>query len=80
MGDVSLKKICIYLIRAYQVTPLHAHSMCRFTPTCSEYTIEAIEEYGVIKGIKLGIKRILRCSPHGGFGFDPVVRKENNIK
>ena len=80
MGDVSLKKICIYLIRAYQVTPLHAHSMCRFTPTCSEYTIEAIEEYGVIKGIKMGIKRILRCRPHGGFGFDPVVRKENNIK
>ncbi len=80
MGDVYLKKICIYLIRAYQVTPLHAHSMCRFTPTCSEYTIEAIEEYGVIKGIKLGIKRILRCRPRGGYGFDPVVRKENNIK
>lgn len=54
--------------------------MCRFTPTCSEYTIEAIEEYGVIKGIKLGIKRILRCRPHGGFGFDPVKGKENNIK
>ena len=77
---VCLKKIIIYLIRAYQVTPLHAHSMCRFTPTCSEYMIEAIEEYGLFKGINMGIKRILKCRPCGGFGFDPVKRKENNIK
>lgn len=80
MGDVYLKKICIYLIRAYQITPLHAHSMCRFTPSCSEYTAQAIEEYGVIKGIIMGIKRILKCRPHGEFGFDPVIRKENNNK
>lgn len=71
-----MKKILIYLIRAYQITPLHSHSMCRFTPTCSEYMAEAIEEYGVIKGIKLGIKRIVRCRPRGGFGFDPVKGKE----
>ncbi len=75
-----MKKICIYLIRAYQITPLHSHSMCRFTPTCSEYMCEAIEEYGVLKGINLGIKRILRCRPHGGFGFDPVTKEENNNK
>lgn len=77
MGDGYLKKIIIYLIRAYQITPLHSHSMCRFTPTCSEYMAEAIEEYGVIKGINLGIKRIIRCRPDGGFGFDPVKRKGN---
>lgn len=75
-----MKKICIYLIRAYQVTPFHSHSMCRFTPSCSEYMAQAISEYGVFKGIKLGIKRILKCHPHGGFGYDPVIRKENNIK
>ena len=75
-----MKKICIYLIRAYQITPLHSHSMCRFTPSCSEYMAQAISEYGVFKGIKLGIKRILKCHPHGGFGYDPVIRKENNIK
>ena len=75
-----MKKICIYLIRAYQITPFHSHSMCRFTPSCSEYMAQAISEYGVFKGIKLGIKRILKCHPHRGFGYDPVIRKENNIK
>lgn len=74
---ICLKKLFVYLIRAYQITPLHMHSMCRFTPTCSEYMIDAIEEYGAIKGINLGIKRILRCRPHGGFGIDPVKRKGN---
>ena len=75
-----MKKICIYLIRAYQITPFHSHSMCRFTPSCSVYMSQAIRVYGVFKGIKLGIKRILKCHPHGGFGYDPVIRKENNIK
>ena len=75
-----MEKICIYLVRAYQITPFHSHSMCRFTPSCSEYMAQAISEYGVFKGIKLGIKRILKCHPHGGFGYDPVIRKENNIK
>ena len=75
---MSLKKVCIYLIRAYQVTPLHSHSMCRFMPTCSEYMAEAINEYGVIKGIKLGVKRLLKCHPKGGFGYDPVRSEEKN--
>jgi len=46
--------------------------MCRFTPTCSEYTKIAIEKYGAFKGLKLGIKRILRCHPKGKYGYDPV--------
>ncbi len=70
-----MKKILVYIIRAYQITPLHTHSMCRFTPTCSEYMIDAVSEFGVIKGLKQGIKRILRCRPHGGFGYDPVTKK-----
>ena len=45
---------------------------CRFTPTCSEYTIEALEKYGFLKGIFLGVKRLLKCHPLGGLGYDPV--------
>lgn len=70
-----MKKILLKLINLYQITPLHSHSMCRFTPTCSEYMKEAINNYGVIKGVYLGIKRILRCHPFGKFGFDPVPLK-----
>ena len=51
---------------------MSCHSMCRYTPTCSEYMIEAIKRYGTVKGLKLGIKRILRCNKHGSFGYDPV--------
>ncbi len=74
-----MKKIIIYLIRAYQVIPFIGHDMCRFTPTCSEYMIMAIEEYGVIKGIKLGLKRIKRCRPKGDYGYDPVPLKEEKF-
>ena len=45
---------------------------CRFAPSCSEYGLEAIEKYGGIKGGHLAIKRILRCNPWGGHGYDPV--------
>ncbi len=45
---------------------------CRFTPTCSEYAVEAIKKYGPAKGLWLAIKRISRCHPWGGSGFDPV--------
>lgn len=48
---------------------------CRFTPTCSSYTIEALEKYGVFKGLKLGLIRFSRCNPWGGSGFDPVPNK-----
>ena len=60
------------MIDLYQATPLHTHSMCRFIPTCSEYTKIAVERYGSFKGSYLGIKRILRCHPFGKFGYDPV--------
>ncbi len=69
-----MKKILIKLIDIYQITPLHCHSMCRFTPTCSEYMKECINIYG-IKGIKKGIKRIFRCHPFGKIGYDPVIRE-----
>ena len=69
-----MKKILIFIIQLYQVTPLHSHSMCIFTPTCSQYMIDSLNEYGVIKGLKMGIKRLLRCNPFGKYGYDPVKK------
>lgn len=66
-------KFLILLIRIYQVTlsPFIGRN-CRYTPTCSNYGIEAIKKYGAIKGGWLTIKRILSCNPWGGSGYDPV--------
>lgn len=77
-----MKAILIFIIRLYQVTPLHSHSMCRFVPTCSNYMIDALNEYGLFKGLKLGIKRIWRCHPGGKYGYDPIKRSnyEKSIK
>lgn len=63
------------LIRGYQLTlsPLVGWH-CRFAPSCSDYMREAVIEYGAIKGIALGIKRLARCHPWGGDGYDPVIR------
>jgi putative membrane protein insertion efficiency factor len=74
-----MKKIFIFLIRFYQkaISPSLGKN-CIYTPTCSEYTIEAIKEYGCIKGVIMGIKRILRCRPGKIGGYDPVPKKENN--
>jgi putative membrane protein insertion efficiency factor len=71
------KKIIIFPIRVYQWTlsPLLGKSKCRYMPTCSHYTIEAIEEWGVLKGLWLGAKRISTCHPWGGHGYDPVPKK-----
>ena len=67
------------LIRAYQwvISPLFPPS-CRFTPSCSNYALEAINTFGIFKGGFLSIKRILRCNPWGGHGHDPVPQKEND--
>ena len=70
-----MKRFLIKLIEMYQSISFHSHSLCRYTPTCSEYTKEAIEEYGAIKGSFMGFKRILRCAPWGGSGYDPVPKK-----
>ncbi len=66
-------KIIILLIRVYQYTlsPFFGR-YCRYYPTCSEYSIEAIVKHGSIKGLYLSIKRILSCNPWGGHGYDPV--------
>lgn len=69
-----MKKIIIFFIRIYQNTlSKFIGNQCIYTPTCSEYTIEAIKKYGVFKGCFLGFKRVLRCNPahKGGFDFVP---------
>ncbi len=72
-----LKKVIsfpfIILIKFYQycISPYKMPS-CRFTPTCSAYALEAFKKHGVIKGFYLSIRRILRCHPWGGSGYDPV--------
>ena len=67
-----MKYLIVGVIKIYQYLPLNSHKLCRFNPTCSEYMIEAIKKYGTIKGLYLGIKRILRCHPKGKYGYDPV--------
>jgi putative membrane protein insertion efficiency factor len=68
-----LKSIFILPIRFYQlcISPILPKS-CRFVPSCSEYAIAAITKYGIIHGLYLSVKRILRCNPCGGSGYDPV--------
>jgi putative membrane protein insertion efficiency factor len=74
------RKLLIMTIRFYQlsISPLFPAS-CRYTPTCSQYAIEAIRLHGACRGTLLAIKRICRCHPWGGYGYDPVppVRAKN---
>ncbi|NJK90876.1 MAG: membrane protein insertion efficiency factor YidD [Blastochloris sp.] len=78
------RRVAIVLLRAYQqfLSPLKIFfgvtgGSCRFTPTCSEYAVQAIEKRGLALGIILGLWRILRCQPWGGQGYDPVPLKQN---
>lgn len=71
-----MKKIFIFIINLYKryISPIF-HKLgfdCKYYPTCSEYTKQAIEKYGVIKGCYLGIKRILKCNPFSKGGYDPL--------
>jgi len=68
-----MKKILLAMIRLYQlVLSPFLGQHCRFTPSCSQYTKEAIEKYGAARGSWLGLKRILRCQPFCDGGYDPV--------
>ncbi|MBR1376227.1 MAG: membrane protein insertion efficiency factor YidD [Bacilli bacterium] len=70
-----MKYLLNCLINIYQKLPISSHKYCRYTPTCSEYTKIAINRFGVVKGLKLGIKRIIKCGPWGGYGYDPVPKE-----
>ncbi len=81
-----MKKLLILIIKFYRrfISPIKGllihifspssgeHAGCRFYPTCSEYAIEAIEKYGVLKGSIMAVKRILKCNPFNKGGYDPV--------
>ncbi|TAH60029.1 MAG: membrane protein insertion efficiency factor YidD [Gottschalkiaceae bacterium] len=68
-----MKRLVIYLIKLYQrkISPLKPRT-CRFYPTCSSYSIQAIEKYGLLKGGIKSIKRILKCNPFNPGGYDPL--------
>lgn len=74
----KMKWILIYAIKCYQklLSPLLPPA-CRFIPTCSQYFIEALQYKGLIKGVLLGIYRILRCNPYCHGGYDPVFKDRN---
>jgi len=76
-----MKIILIALIKFYRIalSPL-CPGVCRYKPTCSQYMIEAIEAHGVVKGVWLGIKRLSRCHPWGGSGYDPVPERKSRHK
>jgi len=67
-----MKRILIFIIKIYQKIPGNFHNYCRHIPTCSNYSIQALEKYGSIKGSYLSIKRILRCNPFGKIGIDEL--------
>lgn len=77
-----LKKVLIapfvFLVRIYQtlISPL-TPATCRYQPTCSHYTVEALKTHGLFRGSGLAIKRIFSCHPWGGSGYDPVPKKDD---
>ena len=66
-------RVVLLLLSGYKllVSPLFTGS-CRFNPSCSTYTAQAVREHGALRGLWLGVRRVLRCHPFGGHGFDPV--------
>ena len=68
-----MKKVILSLIRFYRrnISPLRP-PCCRYIPTCSQYALEAVEKYGALKGSWLALRRLLRCHPFPGGGYDPV--------
>jgi len=74
-----MKTLLIFLVKGYQklISPLMP-DCCRYQPSCSEYMVEALKKHGAVKGSYLGIKRILRCHPFGGSGYDPVPEKKED--
>tara|TARA_B100000242_G_scaffold286991_1_gene253238 strand:- start:1248 stop:1490 length:243 start_codon:yes stop_codon:yes gene_type:complete len=74
---ITLRNFLINLIQCYKflISPIFGNS-CRFLPTCSDYSIEALKTFGILKGLFLSLKRILSCHPWGSCGLDPLKKKK----
>lgn len=72
-----VRNILIKMIKLYQKTPTQMHNSCKFIPTCSNYAISVIRDFGALKGSYLSIKRILKCNPWNKGGIDLPPKKEN---
>ncbi len=70
-----MKKFLLRLIRLYQAVPGPWHGACRYEPSCSHYAAEAVERFGAARGTWLTVRRLLRCAPWGGSGYDPVPQE-----
>lgn len=72
------KLVVLQLLRAYKwaISPMFLPA-CRYVPTCSEYAMEAVERYGVLRGVPMAAWRVLRCHPFAHGGYDPVIKKAN---
>lgn len=73
-----MSRVLIFLIGLYRkyISPLKSHPSCRFVPTCSQYAIDALREWGFFRGSALALWRILRCNPFCKGGFDPVPERK----
>lgn len=74
-----MTKLLVYLIKFYRwfISPLFPPA-CRFYPTCSQYALEAIQQFGPVRGSRLAVMRLLKCHPFHPGGYDPVPKPENN--
>lgn len=79
--SIIFKTLIVWLVKFYQlaISPYLGRT-CRYQPTCSNYMIEAVNEWGPIRGFWMGLKRIGRCHPWGSHGHDPVPENPNKIK
>jgi uncharacterized protein len=82
-----LKRFFLFLIKIYQKTLspdsgflkyFFPNGVCRFNPTCSQYTYESIDEFGLLRGLFFGLKRVLRCNPWNKGGYDPVSKSKKH--
>ena len=73
-------RLGLVAVRAYQlaIAPFTGGA-CRFSPSCSEYALEAIETHGLLKGLALAVRRVARCHPFGGAGIDPVPPRPRGV-
>jgi len=71
--------ICIIKLYQFIISPI-LKSNCRYLPTCSEYTVSALKEHGLLRGLYYALKRILSCHPWGNTGFDPIPKNLNKKK